>query len=229
MISVVIPTLNEARRLPALLTSLRRQTGRHEIIVADGGSRDGTAGVAAAAGARVIVGSPSRGRQLAAGAALAKGDVLLFLHADSRFPPGGLARIEEELARSPEVPGGNFRLLFDGDTEFARWLTGFYARLRARGLYYGDSGIFVRRPVYHRLGGIRPIALMEDHDFVRRLERAGTTCCIQTPPLITSSRRFEGRSRGAIFYGWLRIHLWFYLGVSPERLARLYDSARAST
>src|SRR3546814_1395795 len=104
--------------------------------------------------------------------------ILLFLHADSRFPAGGLGRIEETLAAAPEIGGGNFRLLFDGGDGFSRWLDGFYAFIRRHGFYYGDSAVFVRRSVYDALGGIRPIALMEDYDFVRRLEKAARTCCI---------------------------------------------------
>ncbi len=131
------------------------------------------------------------------------------------------------LAARPEAVGGNFRLDFDGGTGFDAWLTRFYAWIRARGFYYGDSGIFVRRSVYQLLGGMRPIALMEDYDFVRRLERAGPTICIDDPPLVTSSKRFAGRSPVAIVAGWLRIHALFHLGVSPDRLARIYDSIKA--
>ena len=89
-------------------------------------------------------------------------------------------------------------------------------------MYYGDSGIFVRRDIYERIGGIRPIALMEDYDFVRRLEKVGPTLCIDDPPLITSSRKFQGRRRFAIVTGWIWIHALWYLGVSPDRLARMY-------
>ena len=226
MISIVIPTLNEADRLPNLLARLAAEPVPHEVIVVDGGSTDATVFVARAAGARVLRASPGRGQQLTAGVATACGDTLLFLHADSRFPSGGLAQIELALARDPDCPGGNFRLIFDGDSPFSRWLTGFYARIRARGLYYGDSGIFVRRSVYDEIGGIRPIEVMEDYDFTRRLERKGLTCCIEDPPLITSSRRFEGRQPFFIVLGWLEIHALYHLGVSPRLLARRYESQR---
>ena len=122
--------------------------------------------------------------------------------------------------------GGNFRLIFPSDDRFSRWLTGFYAWFRSHGLYYGDSGIFLSRAAYDRLGGVKPIALMEDYDLCRRLEAAGPTTCIEEPPLLTSSRRFYGRHPLAIFLGWLWIHGLYYLGVPPERLARLYDSVR---
>ena len=128
------------------------------------------------------------------------------------------------LAADAQVVGGNFRLVFDGDTTFSRWLTGFYAWIRSIGLYYGDSGIFVRRSVYDALGGFRPIPLMEDLEFVRRLGRFGRTCRIEDPPLITSSRRFEGRRPLEIFFGWVRLHALFWRGVSPERLADIYKT-----
>jgi rSAM/selenodomain-associated transferase 2 len=226
MISVVIPALDEARRLEPLLAALAREPVAHEVIVADGGSEDDTRSVAESAGATVVVTPPGRGRQLREGAKRARGDALLFLHADSGFPEGGLVAVERALEDQPQCPGGNFRLLFDGDDEFSRWLEGFYAFIRARGFYYGDSALFVRRRVYDALGGIRPLALMEDYDFVRRLEEAGETCSIAEPPLITSSRRFRGRRPAAIVAGWLVIHLLFHLGVDAEMLARLYDSTR---
>ena len=226
MISVVIPTLNEAGNLPRLLATLRRQKTTAEIIVVDGGSRDGTRERAVDCLVTVLNSTPGRGVQLRAGAASASGDIILFLHADSIFPEGGLDRIEAALADAPDVVGGNFRVLFDGDSAFSRWLTGFYAWFRGYGLYYGDSGVFVRREVYHALGGIRPIALMEDYDFTRRLERAGRTCCIAEPPLVTSSRRFAGRQPIAIVWGWLKLHALYHLGASPGWLARLYNSAR---
>jgi rSAM/selenodomain-associated transferase 2 len=226
VISIIIPTLNEVGRLPVLLEVLRGEDVDHEIIVVDGGSHDRTADVARDMGVNVVRTDPGRGIQLRRGAQVATGDILLFLHADSRFPKGGLDRITECLSAAPRIVGGNFRLLFDGGDGFSRWLDGFYAWLRRHGFYYGDSGIFVRRDVYRQIGGVRPIPLMEDYDFVRRLENLGPTCCIDDPPLVTSSRRFEGRHPVRIVWGWLKIHLYFHLGISPDGLARLYDSDR---
>ncbi len=227
MISVIIPTLNEGSNLPRLLEELQPEETAHEIIVVDGGSRDDTALVAREHGVKVILTAPGRGLQLRRGAEAASGDILLFLHADCRFSRGGLARIEAVLWSSPHLVGGNVRLVFDGNDGFSRWLTGFYAWFRGHGLYYGDSGVFVRRQTHDAIGGVRPIALMEDFDFTRRLERFGPTCCIEEPPLITSSRRFKGRHPVGIVWGWLKIHALYYLSVSPARLARLYDSGRA--
>ena len=221
-ISIIIPTLNEADFLPPLLEALAHEDVPAEVIVVDGGSSDGTVELASARGATVLRAAPGRGQQLAFGAQRARGDILLFLHADTTFPAGGLRRIVDCLQGSPDAVGGNFRLEFDGQDGFSRWLTGFYAWIRRRGLYYGDSAVFVRRVVYGRLGGIRPLALMEDFDFNRRLERTGPTLCIEDPALLTSSRKFRGRNPVSIVAGWLVIHALYYLGVPPQRLAVIY-------
>jgi rSAM/selenodomain-associated transferase 2 len=225
-VSVIVPTLDEAEGLARLLLALQRQPELREIVVVDGGSTDGTRDIAAALGARVLLSERGRGQQLRTGAAVASGEILLFLHADSVFPSGGLGAITALLDREPRVPGGNFRLLFDGDSRFARGLTMFYAGIRRFGLYYGDSGIFARRSAYDAVGGIRPIQLMEDYDFACRLERAGPTRRIEQPALVTSSRKFAGRRAIAIIYGWIWIHLAYWLGVPPDRLARFYYSSR---
>jgi rSAM/selenodomain-associated transferase 2 len=226
LVSVVIPVLNEAGRLRHLITALSEAPERPEIIVVDGGSTDQSASVANAMGARVMAAARGRGPQMAAGAACAHGEVLLFLHADTRIPPGALTAMCSALAHHPAAQGGNFRLLFDGSRRFDRWLEDFYDWIRVRGLYYGDSGIFLRRRCYRRLGGYRPLPIMEDYDLVRRMEAAGPTVCVRHPPLVTSSRRFRGRHPIAIFLGWLGIHALFHLGFRPARLARLYDNDR---
>lgn len=224
-ISIVIPTLNEAMQIGGVIRGLRKQDPACQIIVVDGGSDDGTRQLAERAGASVYPAPRGRGQQLALGAERCSGDIILFLHADTHLPDGALQAIRKAF-EDQGVVGGNFRTLFDGPTRFAAWLTGFYAWFRSRGLYYGDSAIFVRRYVYRAIGGMKPIALMEDYDFTRRLERAGRTVCIDTPAIETSSRRFEGRRPITIFAGWLLIHGLYHLGLPPRLLARIYDSAR---
>jgi rSAM/selenodomain-associated transferase 2 len=224
VISVIIPTLNEERSLPLLLDALGGEKVEHEVVVVDGGSEDRTVAIARTYGARALSAAPGRGNQICTGVQASRGDVLWVLHADSTLPAGALSAIERALAADPGSVGGNFRLVFDGNTGFSRWLTRFYARVRWFGLYYGDSGIFVRRSVHDAIGGFRPIPVMEDLDFVRRLERFGRTCCIREPALITSSRRFEGRRALAIVRGWVQLHVLFWLGISPERLARIYQN-----
>lgn len=226
VVSVVIPTLNEAARLPELLRRLAAEPVPHEVIVSDGGSADGTPEIAANLGARLVTGHRGRGPQLRAGASLATGGIVWLLHADSVVPPGALSALIGALAARPDAVGGNFRLLFDGDDPFSRWLDGFYARIRARGVFYGDSGIFVRRAVLEAVGGVPALELMEDHVLVRRLSRRGPMLLVAEPPLLTSSRRFAGRSPRAIVAGWALVHAMHALGFPPRLIARVYDSAR---
>lgn len=226
MISVVIPVLDEEDRIGAVIDALHRDNSApFEIIVIDGGSSDGTFREAENHRAQVSVSEPGRGPQLAAGAARAAGDILWFLHVDSRVAPGALGRIRAAIDEEGRI-GGNFCLIFDGGDGFSTWLTGFYAWFRRHGLYYGDSGIFIRRDIYLRIGGIKPMALMEDYDLTRRMERHGGTCCIDAPALMTSSRKFAGRHPIGIVFGWLKIHALYRLGVHPNRLAKLYYGAR---
>jgi len=148
--------------------------------------------------------------------------VLFFLHADSTLPPSALDRINEVLSTDANIIGGNFRLVFDGDTAFSRWLTGFCAWIRLLGFYYGDSGIFVRRSVYEALGGFRPLPVIEDWDFVRRLDGFGRTSCIEDPPPCHIIKAFRRSPPSGNLLGWVRIHALFWLGVSPERLLQIY-------
>jgi rSAM/selenodomain-associated transferase 2 len=220
--AIIIPTMDEEYSLPPLLNALSQQSAAHEVIVVDGGSRDRTVELARSSGVRTLVSRSGRGAGVSIGAEESCGDVLFFVHADSTLPPGALDRINEALSADANIIGGNFRLVFDGDTDFSRRLTRFCAWIRLLGFYYGDSGIFVRRSVYQALGGFRPIPVMEDWDFVRRLQRLGRTCCIEDPPLVTSSRRFAGRHPFEIIYGLVRIHVLFCFGVSPDRLVEMY-------
>ena len=227
-LSVIIATLNEAPRIGATIAAVRCADPTAEIIVVDGGSDDDTQDAARIAGTRVVPAPKGRGIQLAAGAVVASGDVLVFLHADMHLPAGAADALRQAL-HDPHVIGGNFRVIFDDRTRFAEWLTGFYAWFRGKGLYYGDSVMFLRRSVYHALGGFRPLALMEDYDLSRRMERRGGTVCIMEPPVVTSARRFEGRWPVAIFCQWLLMHALFYARVPSRRLALLYDSERRRT
>ncbi|MBY0505553.1 MAG: TIGR04283 family arsenosugar biosynthesis glycosyltransferase [Bryobacteraceae bacterium] len=206
-LSVIIPTWNEAEQLPRLLAALQDC----EVIVADGGSTDGTREVARARGARVVESVRGRGAQLAAGADAATGDVLWFLHADTLPPPEALA------AMAPHYGAGNFALRFDGESTGARWLTWLYPRLRPLGLIYGDSGIFVRRDLYRQAGGFAPHPVFEDLDLVRRLRRLTPWVHLEAE-LVTSSRRFEHRF-GRQFAHWVLLQALYWLGVPPSWLA----------
>jgi rSAM/selenodomain-associated transferase 2 len=222
LISVVIPSLNEETRIGSVVDQLAADASApYEIVISDGGSTDGTIAIARDRNIRIVSSAPGRGHQIASGVAAAAGDIFWFVHADSEIAQCSLAAIRRAIDKDGKT-GGNFRLEFDGSDAFADWLTGFYAWFRRRGLYYGDSGVFVRRDVYDSIGGILPMALMEDYDFTRRMERFGGTCCIDGPVLVTSSRKFHGRKPVGIVLGWLKIHTLYRLGVSPDRLARMY-------
>lgn len=183
LISVVVPVLDEQATIAGLLDHLASLPGRWETIVADGGSRDRTASLAAGHAQRPTVIQAPRGRanQMNAGAAAAAGDVLLFLHADTRLPAEAYASLVEAL-HYREVLGGNFRLDFDGGDRFSRLLGAWYRVQRRLGVYYGDSAVWLRRGAFDALGGFRTLPIMEDYDLVRRLECAGAAPACRAPP-----------------------------------------------
>ena len=227
LVSIVIPTLDEARELPRLLDDLARLPGRWELVVADGGSRDATVALARAHAPAPIVLFADGGRaaQCNAGARAASGDVLLFLHADSRLPPDAYASIADACGAA-DVCGGNFALRFDGGGSFARVLGAVYGLQRRHGFYYGDSSVWVRRERFDELDGFREIPIMDDYDFVRRLERGpGATRCLPGPAS-TSSRRWRAIGIPRTVLAWFVIRWLYVAGVPPQRLARLYRIVR---
>lgn len=225
MISVIIPTYNEESRLEQLLRELQEQGTGAEVLVADGASTDATVAVAARH-ARVVRSERNRGRQLNRAAREAQGDILLFLHADVRLPAGALAAVERVLA-DRRVVGGTFSLEFTGDGLPGRVFTGINRWRRRFGIFYGDSGIFVRRELFERLGGFREWPLVEDYEFARRLVKAGKTVCLPER-LQVSSRRWSGGRLWRTMAAWLFIQTFYFLGVSPERLARWYPPVRTA-
>jgi rSAM/selenodomain-associated transferase 2 len=223
-VSIIIPTLDEARSIGATLGAAARAGAGVEVIVVDGGSTDGTAELARAAGARVVSAPKGRGAQLHAGACAARGRALWFLHADTLAPEGSARLIVEALA-NPRVVGGNFAVRFDGEARAARFLTWLYPQLRRLGLCYGDSGIFVRREAYERAGGFKPFPVFEDLDLLRALWRQGRVVHLPAA-VVTSSRRFEGRSFALTFARWSFLQTLYWLGVHPDRLGRMYAPIR---
>ena len=224
-ISIVIPTLNAVvalhRSLPPLAEFAALDLIR-EVIVADGGSADKTAEVAEAAGARFVQAEKGRGAQLAAGAEAARGDWLLFLHADTVLQPGWDKAVRDFIGGEDNLHrAGYFRFALDDNRLGARriqWL----ANLRARifGLPYGDQGLLISRGFYRQLGGFRPLPLMEDVDLVRRIGRGRLRMLKATA--VTSAERY--RRDGF----WLRpvrnqfcLFLWF-IGVPLKRIMRVY-------
>jgi rSAM/selenodomain-associated transferase 2 len=221
-ISIVIPTLDAAGELPATLAALDGARLIGEIIVADGGSADDTVRVARAEGARTLTAPRGRGTQLAAGAAVASGDWLLFLHADCRPAPDWEAAVAAFVA-APGAPGhaGYFTFALDDASLAARRLERIVRwRCRAFALPYGDQGLLIARALYDTVGGYAAMPLMEDVDLVRRLGRRRLAPL--GARLYASARRYR---RGGYVSRPLRnlvcLSLYF-LRVPPRQIARLY-------
>ena len=219
-ISVVIPTFDEAGQIEAALAAVHAP--EVEIIVVDGGSKDGTPKIATAAGARVIPSPPGRACQLEVGARESRGEVILFLHADTRLPQGWTECIIDAL-RAPGTVGGAFGFRFDRSggrhTLLLRSIE-WGARLRSSllGLPYGDQALFVRRDVLDSIGGVPQVPIMEDLDLVQAMKRAGRLALLSTPAS-TSARRHRagGPLRVALVH--VALALGWRLGLDRGRLA----------
>jgi rSAM/selenodomain-associated transferase 2 len=196
-----------------------------EIIVVDGGSRDATAEIARAHADVVLTSARGRALQMNAGAAAARGDVLLFLHADTRLPAGFAAAVCAALA-DPAIAGGRFDVSLVPTTLLLRLVAGLMnMRSRLSRIATGDQAIFVRRAVFEQMGGFAAMPLMEDVAFTVALKRQGRVACLRER-VETSSRRWlrDGPVRTILLMWWLR--LLYFCGVAPERLRRRYADTR---
>ncbi len=189
----------------------------------DGGSTDGTPELVRPQ-VRLVRSRAGRGIQLSTGAQAASGDVLLFLHADVVPPPDVALQIGSAVEAG--YIGGNFRLTYSGGGLLGRCLETLAPFYRRLGRYYGDSGIFVRRDVYERVGGFPEIPAMEDVVFVRRMEEVGRTTCLPGP-MVCSPRRWEGRPLRTLAL-WVFMQAMFDLGASPLWLAKFYRPHKGS-
>jgi len=224
LLSIVIPTLNEQETLATTLQPLADCPGL-EVIIADGGSTDRTLEIASQFKATVVPGSRGRGRQMNAGAALSRGEALLFLHADTILPTNFHNRVWQVLQTS--AIAGAFRLGIDAPRSGLRLVeAGANFRSKYLQMPYGDQALFLRSQTFFDINGFRNWPLMEDYDLCRRLRQQGE---IQIAPeaVATSSRRWDqcGTVR-CVLTNQLLI-LAFRLGISPERLARLYCGSRS--
>ena len=224
-LTIVVPVFNEAAIIVAALQALAPLRARGaEIIVANGGSRDGTAQLAEPFADRVITVPRGRGAPMNAGAALGTGDSLLFLHADTTLPDNADRLIDAALSRRP---WGRFDLRIAGRHPLlavvARMIN---CRSRLTGIATGDQAIFVSREAFAAVGGFPDLPLMEDIAISRRLKRLCRPFCIATP-VVTSGRRWEQNGVIRTILLMWRLRLSYYLGVEPALLAELYDAPRS--
>ena len=216
-LSVIIPTLNEAAAIGTALAALAPLRARgHEVLVADGGSEDGTRDIAAPLADRVMAAPRGRARQMNAGAAAATGDALLFLHADTRLP----AKADQIIFHSLEQnPWGRFDVTIEGRSALLPVIA-FFMNLRSRltGVATGDQAIFVRRADF---AGFPEIALMEDIAFSKAMKRRGAPAALHEK-VTTSGRRWERHGVLRTMALMWRLRLAFFFGAEPDELARRY-------
>lgn len=224
--SIIMPVLNEEVVLEEHLTHLTKQCASYdyELIIVDGGSQDHTVAIAQRYG-NVISSPRGRATQMNNGAKGAHGDVLLFLHADTRLPDNALTAIEQTLITS-EVVGGAFRMCFNCDQwlyKLVAWTTNL--RSRTRTIFTGDQAYFIRASSFHAIGGYPEQPLMEDLEIIKQLRTIGKVVLL--PHYVTTSaRRHEkvGLLRSVLFMWYLR--LLYRFGVSPTQLQRMYFDVR---
>jgi rSAM/selenodomain-associated transferase 2 len=221
-LSIVMPVLDEADAVAAALGALEPLRARGvEVVVADGGSRDGTAERAAGLCDRIVSAPRGRGSQMNAGAAAASGATLIFLHADTRLPPDADRLIADGLVRTGRC-WGRFNLRITGSHRLFPVIAAMTnLRSRATGIATGDQAMFMTREAYEAAGGFSDIAVMEDIAISKRLKRLGAPLCL-AGPAVTSGRRWERHGVVHTVLLMWRLRFAYFLGADPARLARAY-------
>ncbi|EGJ33779.1 MULTISPECIES: TIGR04283 family arsenosugar biosynthesis glycosyltransferase [Moorena] len=223
-ISIIIPVLNEASHIADTLATVR-EASNVEVIVVDGGSDDETVAIAQSMGAKIIAAGAGRASQMNAGAAVATGDILLFLHADTRLPKGFDTLVREGLQDHDTVAGA-FELAIDANLRGVRLIERM-VNLRSRfcSLPYGDQAIFIKTKVFTDLGGFLNLPIMEDFDLMRRLRHLGKIT-ILSQPVLTSGRRWQ--TLGVVKTTLINqlVIVAYHLGVSPHRIVGWYRRAK---
>lgn len=222
-VSVIIPVLNDAESLKSQQSLLGAVRGRgHEIIVVDGGSRDGSRRVAREITPNVLEAARGRAAQMNAGARAATGEMLLFLHADTHLEPQALQSALEQLQRHGEPCWGRFEVRLDGEHWLYRVIeTMMNLRSRVTGIATGDQAICVSRTLFERAGGFPLIPLMEDVALSKRLRKRASPVCLGQR-VVTSTRRWARHGIVATTLLMWRLRLSYFFGADPARLARIY-------
>jgi rSAM/selenodomain-associated transferase 2 len=221
-LSIIVPVLDEAARIDAALSALAPFRARGaEVIVADGGSRDGTVGIARPLADRIVTAPRGRGVQMNAGAAAATGDVLLFLHADTALPPHADMLVLEGLRQSA-WQWGRFDVRIEGESLLLPVVSGLMNwRSLVTGIATGDQAMFATREAFASVGGFPDIALMEDVALSKRLKRVSRPLCLAAR-VVASGRRFDERGAVRMIVLMWRLRLAYFFGAEPAALARRY-------
>ncbi|MBW4423358.1 MAG: TIGR04283 family arsenosugar biosynthesis glycosyltransferase [Nostoc desertorum CM1-VF14] len=219
-ISIIIPTLNEAENIKEAIITTQLNINI-EVIIVDGGSKDDTIEIAQSLSVKVISSSPGRAVQMNAGAVAATGDILLFLHADTRLPTG-FDEMVRTVLQQPGTVAGAFKLRIDASLLSLRWVEwGVNLRSHFYQMPYGDQAIFLTKAVFQQIGSFPELPIMEDFELIRRLKRIGRIVIIPTP-VVTSARRWL--QKGVFKTTLLNqiVIIAYLLGVSPERICSWY-------
>lgn len=224
--SIIVPALHESDRINFLIDQINASGCNKgcEIIVVDGSRENDT--IEAIGNKEVITlrSEKGRGKQMNAGASVARGEILIFIHADTELPPGAFAKINSVMEQNKYV-GGAFSLGIKSEKFLYKSLARLASlRCRLTRIPYGDQAIFIRRDYFNRIEGYREISLMEDVELMRRIKHTGKEICILPDPVMTSARRWDEEGFLYVLLRNTTLFIMYILGFSPEKLARFYRS-----
>jgi rSAM/selenodomain-associated transferase 2 len=224
LVSIIVPVYNEEKNIEGIIRTLESLEGEKEIIVVDGESLDNTFEQASKLSNTIRV-KKGRANQMNQGAAAAQGDILWFVHADSKLQKDSIRHIEDAVSEG-NVGGGFSIYFYDYNTKFMRYISSTSNRRSIlTGLFYGDQGIFVKRKTFFEVGGFPDMELMEDFKFSRIIRKAGKMKLLEKS-IGTSARRYKNGGQLRTHLMMHRIRIMYLLGVSPRRLNKIYGESR---